>query len=295
MVCSCRLKLCSAKPALNRPVHSLAASALGAFLSVLATPAWPVFDERYELSFGGSITDFDTKIRVNSQNNAIDAEIDFEEGLGFDNQVRLGWINGKWRIAERHRLSLVYVPLRRTSLLTATNDLSIDGNVIKSGAFISASAKTHVFDIEYIYSFFKRPNWEIGFSAGIYWMNSLVEVAAAGDIIVEGTDQAEFYADFESNQRLIAPLPLIGLTASYAFNPKWKAHGTARYLDVVISDIDGRILNLNLSTEYYFTRHVGAGVGLTSFDVSVRQNGVVFLNTLTYEYVGLQAYLTLKY
>ena len=295
MACSSRLKLCSAKPALNRPVHSLAASALGAFLSVLATPAWPVFDERYELSFGGSITDFDTKIRVNSQNNAIDAEIDFEEGLGFDNQVRLGWINGKWRIAERHRLSLVYVPLRRTSLLTATNDLSIDGNVIKSGAFISASAKTHVFDFEYIYSFFKRPDWEIGFSAGIYWMNSLVEVAAAGDIIVEGTDQAEFYADYESNQRLIAPLPLIGFTASHAFTPKWKAHATARYLDVVISDIDGRILNLNLSTEYYFTRHVGAGVALTSFDVSVRQNGVVFLNTLTYEYAGLQAYLTLKY
>lgn len=247
------------------------------------------------MSVGGSITSFDSKIRINSQNDAINTEIDFEEGLGFDNEVRLGWINGKWRMADRHRLSLLYVPIRRTSTYTTTSDLNIDGNVIKSGAFISGSVKTHVFDIEYIYSFFKRPDWEIGFSAGIYWINSLAEVLAAGEIIVEGSDQEEFRTDYQTNQRLIAPLPLIGFTASYAFNPRWKAHATACYLDVAINDIDGRIMNLNLSTEYYFTRHVGAGAALTAFDVSVRQNGVVLINSLAYQYNALGAYLTFKY
>ncbi len=276
-------------------VHSHVSLSLLSFLSVLATPAWSAFDERYEMSIGGSFTSFDSKIRINSQNNGINTEIDFEEGLGFENEVRLGWINGKWRMADRHRLSLLYAPIRRTSAYTTTSDLNIDGNVIKSGAFISGSVKTHVFDIEYIYSFFKRPDWEIGFSAGVYWMNSNVEVLAAGEIIVEGSDQEEFRADYQTNQRLIAPLPLIGFTASYAFNPRWKAHATARYLDVVINDIDGRIMNLFLSTEYYFTKHVGAGAALTAFDVSVRQNGVVLTNSLAYEYNALGAYVTFKY
>ncbi|MGB5677453.1 MAG: hypothetical protein WBN36_06540, partial [Gammaproteobacteria bacterium] len=264
-------------------------------LLVIAAPARADFGERYELSVGGAVTQFDTKIRINSRDNAIDSEIDFEDGLGFNNEVRLSWLNGKWRMAERHRLSVYYVPIRRTSEYNTTNDLNIDGTVIKNGAYVGASVKTHVFDIEYIYSFFKRPDLDIGFSAGIYWMNSLVELAAAGEIIVEGSDQAEFRADYRANQRLIAPLPLIGFTAAYAINPQWRVHGTARYLDVTINDIEGRILNLNLSTEYYFTNHVGAGLSLTNFDVSVRQTGVVLLNTLTYEYSGLLAYVTLKY
>lgn len=261
----------------------------------VATPAWPDFDERYSLTVGGSLTEFDTKLRINSRDGSIDNEIDIEDELGFDSEVDLGWINGKWRIADRHRLSLLYIPIRRTAELTTSNDIDVGGNTIKAGAFLDSSVKTHVFDIEYIYSFFKRPGIEIGFTAGIYWMNSLAELTAAGEIVFEGEDVPEFRSDYEANQRLIAPLPLIGFTAGYEFNPQWSATAAARYLDVTISDIDGRILNLNLSTEYYFTKHVGAGVALALFDVSVRHNGVVFYNTLTYEYSGLQAYLAFKY
>ena len=261
----------------------------------VATPAWPDFDERYSLTVGGSLTEFDTKLRINSRDGSIDNEIDIEDELGFDSEVGLGWINGKWRIADRHRLSLLYIPIRRTAELTTSNDIDVGGNTIKAGAFLDSSVKTHVFDIEYIYSFFKRPGIEIGFTAGIYWMNSLAELTAAGEIVFEGEDVPEFRSDYEANQRLIAPLPLIGFTAGYEFNPQWSATAAARYLDVTISDIDGRILNLNLSTEYYFTEHVGAGAALALFEVSVRHNGVVFYNMLTYEYSGLQAYLAFKY
>lgn len=261
----------------------------------VATPAWPDFDERYSLTVGGSLTEFDTKLRINSRDESIDNEIDIEDELGFDSEVRLGWINGKWRIADRHRLSVLYIPIRRTTELTTSNDIDVGGNTIKAGAFLDSSVKTHVFDIEYIYSFFKHPDIEIGFTAGIYWMNSLAELTAAGEIVFEGEDVPEFRSDYEASQRLIAPLPLIGFTAGYELNPQWIATASARYLDVTISDIDGRILNLNLSTEYYFTKHVGAGVSLALFDVSVRHNGVVFYNTLTYEYSGLQAYLAFKY
>lgn len=264
-------------------------------LCITVLPAQADFDEIYRLDIGGSVVDFDSKIRINSQDDSIDKEIDFEDGLGFDSQLRIGFVKGSWRMANRHRLSLLYVPIKRTTEKTTSNDIEIGGDIIRAGASVGSSAKTHVFDIEYLYSFYKRPNLELGVSAGIYWMNTLTEVTASGQVILEGSDQEEFRTDFQANQRLIAPLPLLGLSASYAITPQWLAHAYARYFDVTISDIEGRIVSFNIKTEYYFTSHFALGAALTSFDVDVKHNGVVFINTLGYDYSGLQAYLALKY
>ena len=259
------------------------------------TPLQADFDERYRLTIGGSVTDFDSKLSINSRDGSVDKEIDFEDVLGFESTVRLGWVRGSWRMADRHRLALLYMPIKRTSQLTTLRDIDVAGNIIKSGASVVTEVKTHTFDIEYIYSFYKKPDLEVGITAGIYWMNSLAEISAAGEIIIEGSEQVEIRTDYQANQRLVAPLPLIGVKAAYAINQQWHARASARYLDLTIGDFEGRILNLNLSTEYYFNNHLGLGAALTSFDVSVQQNGVVFINALTYQYNAVQAYLVLKY
>lgn len=262
---------------------------------VYASPVQADFDETYMLEIGASIVSFDSKIRINSRDDSIDEEIDFEEDLGITSEVRAATLKGTWRIADRHRLSLTYVPISRSSQRSTTNDIEIGGDIIRAGAAVGVSTKTHVFDIEYLYSYYKRPKLELGVSAGIYWMNVNTEISAAGQVLVEGAEEDEFRTDFQANQRLIAPLPLIGLSASYEINPRWFTHAYARYLDVTINDIQGGILSLNLKTEYYFTDHVALGVLYTAFDVSVEQSGVVFINSLNYSYDGLVAFLTLKY
>ena len=264
-------------------------------ISMMATPAWAALDERYKLVIGGVITSYDSKIRINSRDDSIDNEIDFEDDIGFESELRIGFAKGVWRMADRHRLSLLYLPIRRSSETTTQKDFDIGGNIIKSGAYLGTSVKTDVFDIEYLYSFYKRPNIELGVSVGVYWMNSLAELTAAGDVIIEGSDEPEFRTDYKANQRLIAPLPLIGLTVDYEINPQWRTKASARYLDVTISDIEGRILSLNLGAEYYLTKHVGLAAALNLFDISVRHNGVVFFNTLEYAYSGISAFLVLKY
>lgn len=277
------------------PAHRLIRVFVFLISCLAVQPAWSAMDETYQLTIGASISDYDSNVTINSRDDSIDEEIDLEDLLGLDNEVRLGWIKGVWRMGDRHRLSLIYLPIKRTSTLTTKKDFNVGGNVIKAGAFLGTSFSTHVFDIEYIYSFFKRTDLELGITAGLYWMNSLVELAAAGEIILEGEDQPEFRTDYEANQRLIAPLPLLGMVAVYEINPQWRAKANARYFDVTIGDIDGRILSLTLGTEYYFTKHVGLGASFTSFDLSVTQNGVVFINSLQYQYDGLQAFLVMKF
>lgn len=275
--------------------HRIVRVSLLTALCLFVRPAWSALDETYQLVIGTSISDYDSKVRINSRDDSIDKEIDFEDVLGLDNEVRLGWIKGAWRMGKRHRLNLIYLPIRRTSSIITSKDINIGGNVIKAGAVFGTSVNTHVFDIEYVYSFFQRPALEFGITGGIYWMNSLVEVAAAGEVILEGENVPEFKGDYQANQRLIAPLPLLGIAAVYEINPQWRAKLNARYFDVTIGDIDGRILSLTLGTEYYFTKHVGVGASITSFDLSVQQNGVVFINSLQYKYDGLQAFMAMKF
>ena len=260
-----------------------------------ASPARSAFDETYQLTVGGLVTDFETSLRVNSRDNSIDDKIELEDDLGFDSQVRSAWIRGYWRMAARHRLSLLYTRFGRTSERTTQTDIDIAGNIIKAGANVGSSAKTHLFDIEYMYSFFKRPDIELGVTAGLYWMNTVFELAAAGEVIFEGETEPVFRSDYEANQRLIAPLPLIGLTLGYEINDSWRISAGARFFDITINDIDGYIFSSSLGTEYYFTRHLGLGASIAVFNLSVKHNGVVFINTLEYEYSGLQLYLAYKY
>lgn len=260
-----------------------------------ASPARSDLDETYKLTVGGLATDFETSLRINSRDNSIDDKIILEDDLGFDSTVRSAWIRGYWRMAPRHRLSLLYTRFSRSTELLSQADINVGENVIKAGAFFGTSARTHVFDIEYSYSFFKRPNIELGITTGLYWMNSVFELAAAGEIILEGETQPEFRTDYEASQRLIAPLPLIGLTGAYEINDNWRVRASARFLDVTISGIDGYIFSANLGAEYFFTQHFGLGTQVGAFNLSVKHNGVVFINTLSYEYSGMQLYMTLKY
>ena len=261
----------------------------------ISLPALAAFDETYKLAIGASINEFDTDLRINSRDGSIDKEIDLEDTLGFDQRVHLTWARGDWRIASRHRLSLAYTLINRSSGLTSQTDITIDGNKILAGANLSSSVRTHVFDIEYIYSFYKRPNIELGVTAGIYWMNSLAEVAGSGNVIIEGDDQEKFISDFSSTQRLIAPLPLIGLTADYAVNDRWILRGSARYFAITINNIDGYLLNINLAAEYLFNKHFGAGVSASSFDVRVDHDGIITQNTLNYRYNGVLGFIVIKY
>lgn len=260
-----------------------------------ASPVRSDFDETYQLTVGGLVTDFETSLRINSRDNSIDEKIELEDGLGFDTTVRAAWIRGNWRMAPRHRLSLLYTRFGRTSELISQTDIDIAGNIIKAGAYVGSSAKTHLFDIEYMYSFFKRPDIELGVTAGLYWMNTVFELAAAGEVVFEGETQPVFRSDYEANQRLIAPLPLIGLTLAYEINDNWRLNAGARFFDVTISDIDGYIFSSKLGAEYYFTPHLGLGAALAAFNLSVKHNGVVFINTLEYEYSGIQLYFAYKY
>lgn len=264
-------------------------------LYLASSPAWSDLDETYRVSLGYALNTYDTELRITSQNNAIDKEIDLEDDLGFNSKVEAGWLSLLWRTADRHHIRFTYLPFRRSTEFATNRDLDVGGNIIRAGAFIHSSMESQVFDVNYIYSFFKRPATELGFSAGLYWLKVSTEIVAAGEIRIEGENEDEFRSDYTSHTDIHAPMPLIGFTATHEFNPSWRIHGNARYLDLSINNVDGRILNLSAMADYFFTDHWGIGLSLATFEVNVRYEGIAFINNLTYSYEGAQVYLVMKY
>ena len=258
-------------------------------------PAWSEIDYKYRVSMGGSIQTFDTDIIVRSQDESIDKEIDLEDDLGFDTNVRAGWLRGVYRLANRHRISLTYTPVRRTSSAVSQKDINIEDNIIKAGTSIETSTRTDIFDIGYLYSFYKSQKSEVSVTGGLYWLYYKFELKAAGEIVIGGTEEEEIRTDYATDLRLHAPLPLLGLSGTYEVNPSWYLHAAARYFYVAINDIEGELISVGLGTDYYITRHWGLGLSLSAFSLDVEKDGIVFKSALTYKFAGAQLYVVYQY
>ncbi len=265
---------------------------LAAFLSMSVSAD---INDKYNVSVGTSLISFDSHVTFNSHDNSIGEEIDLEDDLGLDRDLQAGWLSGMWRLTERHRVRASYVPFRRSSFTKNQSNIDVGDNTIKAGAFIDSSFKTEIFDIEYLYSFHKTPEWESSIGLGLYWIKSRSSILAEGVIINDADGSEEFHSSFQATQTLSVPLPLVGLSTSYELNSNIRFHGTARYLDVEINGIAGHVTSLSLRTDYYFSDHVGAGLSLTSFYLTVNRNGIILKNDVSWDYKGAEIFLVLRY
>ena len=260
-----------------------------------STPTLADIDEIYHLSIGTNIERYNTQFSIDSNNQAIGASVDFEDDLGYDSLISTLWISGWYRVGDLHRIRMTYTPLIRSANATTTKDITIDDTIIKAGATFSAETKTDILDFSYIYSFHKSQQLEMGISAGIYWLSNNTNIQAAGEIQTENEDQPSFKSDYFTNQKIQAPMPLIGASAIYQVSPDWRTHAALRYLSVQLNDIDGRIASAEFGTEYYFNENWGAGLSINYFDLDIKTIGLLSSATLGWSHNGIQIYATFKY
>jgi len=280
-------------PICGRKIYTKRLPALLALL-LTTTPAWSDINYRYRASLGYSFQVFDTDIIIRSQDESINKEIDLENDLGFNTEVNNGWLRGIYRMANRHRISLTYTPTRRTASAVSQKDINIEDNIIKAGTSIGSSTKMDIFDIEYLYSFYKRPNTELSVSGGLYWVNYKFELKAVGEIVLGGSEEQPIRTNYETDLRLNAPLPLLGLSGTYEVNPRWYLHAAARYFYVSIDDIEGQLVSAGLGTDYYLTQHWGLGLSLSTFNLDVEKDGILFNSSLSWKFNGAQVYVVFK-
>jgi hypothetical protein len=262
---------------------------------MISHPVDAALDELFHLRVGGFISQFDANVRFTSRDGSIDEGIDLEDDIGYDPEVSAGFIRGWYRVGDNHRIALTYAPVTRTSLIVSEKDIEIGDDIIKAGAGIASNTQNRLLDVSYIYSFFRRPNIELGLSAGVYWLRNETEVLVAGEVQSPNEPAPIFRADYRNSFKLHAPLPILGVTGEYEINPSWRLNGELRYLSVTIDEYDGRVFNAVLGTDYYFTKSLGVGLTLSSFSLEVDVESIILNGALKWSYNGAQLYIVYKY
>ena len=251
------------------------------------------FTETFRLSAGASVTTFDFNIRINSYDKSIDETIDLENDLGFNEDIRFYWLGSSWRFKKKHRLSIIYSPFIRHSSTTIKKDITIKDTVITAGASIEAKSRLAIYDMSYSYSLFQGEKTELAFTSGIYWLSTKFSLEAAGDITQDG--ETHYQDAYRERQRIHAPLPLFGFSASHYFLKNWETAISARYMAAAMGDYSGKISSLQLRTEYYFKPYLGFGIAATAFAIEIERKGLVLENEINYGYSGAQVYYTAKF
>ncbi|MCW8934839.1 MAG: hypothetical protein OQK98_08950 [Gammaproteobacteria bacterium] len=252
-------------------------------------------DETFSISVGANLANYNSRLSINSQDKSINKGFSFEDDLGYNSHVNAGWISGWYRVGESHRLQLAYTPINRSSSVQNTKDIIVDNTTIKASASIQSQASTDIFDFSYIYSVHKTKTLEVGFSAGIYWLSNDTNIFAAGEIQAEGDDRSDFKSDYFTQEKIIAPMPLFGLSASYEFSRSWRSHVSLRYLNVQIDETNGSIFSAEAGSEYYFNDNWGIGTSLAYFDLDIEVKDITSKTALNWNHSSIQLYTVFKY
>ena len=266
----------------------------GSFLSTTSLAAdWiKPGEERFKLGGGVFLASLDTKLRVDDNTTGPGTEVDLEDDLGFSSSETTFWIGGYWRFAAKHRLSAGYYQFDRDSSVTAKTDITIGDKIFPVEARLGSKFKFQVLPINYAYSFLKREKYELAGTIGLNWSwtdFSVSRSASIGGLNLEVKESAS----------ASVPLPLIGLLFDYHFTPNWSAglHGEvfALNIDEDTFGFSGTLINLRLSTEYWFFNNVALGAAVNWFSLDVDVDNGDWRGRLEYQYWGPQIYLAMRF
>ncbi len=97
------------------------------------------------------------------------------------------------------------------------------------------------------------------------------ELALAGQIVIDGDpDQTEFRS---RRVDVIAPVPSFGFFINQALTKDLILEIKTSFIDLEIGEHNGRIFSTWASLTWFFSRHVGVGLGLSGSDVAYEKEG----------------------
>jgi hypothetical protein len=258
-------------------------------VSALASEESPVGKDKFKLSVGGFFPAIDSQLKVDSKEFGKGTVIDLEDDLGFDEDVKLGRIEGYWRFAPKHRFYLGYYGFSRDVQKTLETEIEWDDKVFEVGAELQSEWDIDFVYGKYGYSFFQGDKWELSGSLGLYYLKNVIRVR--GEARIEGNGgEEEASEEVIEEASLDLPIPLFGLTAEYYITPKWRFIGNVSYFTISLDEWDGSVFDFSANLEYLFHKNFGIGTGYLYFDADVERDRETRISHLDYTYQGVQVY-----
>jgi len=265
--------------------------ALAGWLIVLAGMSGPAAafergtSDRFLVSLGTYIMDFNTEASLSSSSGDIGTDINFEDDLGLTSgrsEVRL---DGYWRFGARHRLDFGSFYFGRDAERTLDREITWGDLVFPVSARVSTETSTTIIKLAYKYSFHRGERFEWGASFGL---STLITKAELSGDAQAGGGGTSFQGESDS---VTAPIPVFGLHGEFAISRQVFVRGSVEYFHISLDEQEGSLTDSRLTFDWYPLKHFGFGVGYNRFVADYEDVGRGEIG-FRYEFSGPQGYVT---
>lgn len=238
---------------------------------------WGGMRDRFRISAGGFLVSHDTFALLRPSGSEIPG-VDLESTARVPENTSDLRLEGHLRLGRRHRLSLGYLRMDRSSVSDLTGQIEWDDEVFPIDSQVAVVWDTRVVTFQYRFSVVKRERLDVGISAGLFALKVESGIALGRDLGSVSTDVSEQ-----------APLPVLGLGLEWEFARGFLLRARAQYLAISIQNtVDGNWSEMAAAVEWYpfqNLRQLGFGAGYNLSDVDVQiEFGDVFRRDFEYEY-----------
>ena len=248
--------------------------------------------DKWVISLAVFITDYETDAALGS-GNAIGAKISIEDELGIDDDQTLFRLDGFYRFNPRHSLGFGFYSLDREGETTLTGDIKVEDVTYTINTFVQSDFDTSWLRFAWRYSFLHTDKGEAGFSLGLSMYEFDLAVEGMGEIDDPGGG-LPIMGNFQTGDDFIAPIPTFGFFIRYAITPKWVFSTAGDVFHINYQDFEGDVTENSVLFEWFFSHHVGLGVGAYASRIDVKDKGTDPF-AVQYDQNGILAYFTFAF
>jgi hypothetical protein len=257
---------------------------LGAVPCVALAEAGSPLTDTLSLGIGTFIVNTSTDIRVDGSGGITGTEINLERDLGIGDTTRFR-IDGYWRLAEHHKIRLMYFDTDRTVSHVLSREITVDGTTYPVDARMDTNMKTTIAEVAYAYAFVHNDKWELDGTAGIHNLNFKLGLSGhLQNLAISKSHSASANG----------PLPVIGLEGIWRLVDTLYLDAQMQFFKISISPYDGRIEDYNASLMWQPFQHVAFGAGYDQFVTRVDVSANSFDGNLRWRYAGARIFVTVS-
>jgi hypothetical protein len=270
----------------------LGAGAAGSALAQSGGNAAGLLNNSWVFNLGGFIYQTSVEARLDGQSSQ-NPEVDFDKTFGDADDSTRARADVLWRITPAHHLRFMYFDNSTSRTRVLDQDINWGDYTFLAGSSATYKQEFEAYALAYEWAFMRSPTYEVAASIGLNYMDMRFQLS--GNANYSGPDCATppcSVSGASKGSDLPAPLPMIGLRASWLVAPNWYLEASGQFFQLDIDGYDGRWSDMRLSGTWMFHRNFGVGLGYNWFGTRVDVSRDNFNGKLKLGYSGLQAYLT---
>ena len=236
---------------------------------------------------GGLVTDFNSGLRVDLTDTQHGTTINLENDLGFAKHTGTWFIDGQWRMTDRHRLLGSYVGVSRdTTKSGISQPITIRDKTYQIGANVQAFVDTSYLSFDYGFAFVKKPTFDLLGTIGL----TTIKVHTGAGLAVQTTGGANVSRSLDNDSKMTTAFPVPGVHITARLNPRFAITGYTRFIKATLEGITESSSDGRAGVEVRIVPHVGAGFAYYYNRVTEEGSRGTFEGKLKYTFHGPQFY-----